>query len=62
MKDQVVILEAILRVRAELDLTDRENWTARTKVILRLVTLYSLLDVKAIKAMIDSSKTLKRVA
>lgn len=59
LNDQVLILEAISNVRKELKArADRgESWIEIGKVMVRLTTLYSLLNVDQIKVAVEAADT-----
>jgi hypothetical protein len=45
LQDQVLILGGIKQVKKELEAHDPEAWIAQGEILLRLITLYSLLDI-----------------
>lgn len=56
LNDNVIVLQAIESVRAELfaaHATNPDNWMETGKILLRLSTLYSLLDVKRIALILE---------
>lgn len=60
MSDQALILEAISDVRDELKSasSNADNTSAEiSEVLVRLANLYSLLDVKRIKVLVESADT-----
>jgi hypothetical protein len=48
LQDQVLILQAVKQVKAELERCDPNQWITQGEIMLRLVTLYSLLDIDRI--------------
>jgi len=43
--DQVLVMNAIVIVKKQLEEQDPEMWIEQGEILLRLVTLYSLLDI-----------------
>lgn len=54
LRDQVLILEAIGQVKRELEDKKAESWIVTGEVMVRLATLYSLLDVTRLKAIVET--------
>jgi hypothetical protein len=45
MQDQVLVMGAIKVVKQELAKSNSENWIEQGEIVVRLATLYSLLDI-----------------
>lgn len=55
LADQVLILEAIESVRQELKDKMHESWIVHGEILVRLVTLYSLLDPTRLKQIVKET-------
>ncbi len=58
LEEQIMIVEAISRLRADLKKASfrRETWMNIGKIMVRISTLYSLLDVTVLKAALVNAK------
>lgn len=59
LQDQVLILQAIKVVKVQLEEQDPERWIEQGEILLRLVTLYSLLDIDRLSRIVLTTDTRK---
>lgn len=59
LQDQVLILQAIKVVKKQLEEQDPERWIEQGEILLRLVTLYSLLDIDRLSMLVLTADTRK---
>jgi len=62
LQDQLLVLEAITKLKHELEKAKHDSWVKQGEIAVRLATLYSLLDVETLKRVVTAADQRKQLS